>query len=119
MPESPRECLDLRLAQGLDPEKHFTQQKLISLVDRGETFRVEDIGSSRFEIYDSLSKVHSLFVTLSNNPQLVEFGFVLNWDQLTPEEQRAKYSKYACHELNYFLLSEGSRRSSKRSFCRT
>lgn len=103
LPESPRECLDLRLTQGLDPEKHFTQQKLISLVDRGETFRVEDISSSRFEIYDSLSKVHSLFVTLSNNPQLVEFGFVLNWDQLTPEEQRAKYSKYACHELNYFL----------------
>ena len=43
-------------------------------------------------------------VTLSNNPNLVEFGFVLNWDQMKPEEKRAKYSKYACHELNYFLL---------------
>ena len=28
----------------------------------------------------------------------------MNWDQLKPEEKRAKYSKYACHELNYFLL---------------
>ena len=45
-----------------------------------------------------------LMVTLSNNPNLVEFGFILNWDQMKPEEKRAKYSKYACHELNYFLF---------------
>ena len=104
LPESARSCVDLRLAQGLDPAKHFTQQKQISVVDQGETFRVEDITTARFELYDSLAKVHALMVTLSSNPNLVEFGFLLNWDQLKPEEKRAKYSKYACHELNYFLL---------------
>ncbi|MHB8861931.1 MAG: hypothetical protein ACYC6N_05975 [Pirellulaceae bacterium] len=104
LPESERSCVDLRLARGLDPQQHFTQQKLVSLVAAGETFRVEDITTTRFEIYDSLAKVYALMVTLSSNPHLVEFGFLTNWDQLKPEEQRANYSKYACHELNYFLL---------------
>ena len=104
LPESARSCEDLRLARGLDPERHFTQQKQISVVDQGGTFRVEDITTARFELYDSLAKVHALMVTLSNNTNLVEFGFILNWDQLNPEEKRTKYSKYACHELNYFLL---------------
>ncbi len=104
LPESERRCADLRLAQGLDPDKHFTQQKLVTVVAQGETFRLEDITTSRFELYDSLAKIQALMVTLSNNPPLVEFGFLLNWDQLKPEEQRGKYSKYACHELNYFLF---------------
>ncbi|MHB8865606.1 MAG: hypothetical protein ACYC6N_24785, partial [Pirellulaceae bacterium] len=104
LPEAPRSCVDLRLASGLDPAKHFTQQKQISIVDQGETFRVEDITTARFELYDSLTKVHALMVTLSNNPSLVEFNFILNWDQLKAEEKRAKYSKYACHELNYFVF---------------
>jgi len=42
-------------------------------------------------------------VTLSNNPQLIEFGFLMNWPNLKPAEQRAQYSKYACHELHFFL----------------
>ncbi len=104
LPESPRQCIDLRLANGLDPAQHYTQQKQISAIDQGETFRVEDITTARFELYDSLAKVHALLVTLSNNSQLVEFGFIVNWDQLKPEEKREKYSKYACHELNYFLM---------------
>ena len=49
---------------------------------------MEDITTARFELYDSLTKVHALMVTLSNNPNLVEFGFILNWDQLKPEEKR-------------------------------
>ena len=40
---------------------------------------------------------------MSQNPTLVEFGFILNWDQMKPEEKREKYSTYACHELNFFL----------------
>ncbi len=103
LPESPRQCTDLRLADGLNPQRHYTQQKSVSVVDRDATFTLADISSARLETYDSLAKVHALFVTLSNNPTLVEFAFVLQWDQLTPEEKRSKYSKYACHELNLFI----------------
>ena len=41
--------------------------------------------------------------TLSSDPKLVQFGFVLNWHNLKPDEKQAKYSEFACHELNYFL----------------
>src|SRR6185436_17676481 len=42
----------------------------------------------------------------SDLPKLIEFGFVLNWPKLKPEEQRTQYSKYACHELNFFLFKK-------------
>ncbi|MCA9154156.1 MAG: hypothetical protein KDA38_05190, partial [Planctomycetales bacterium] len=97
---------DLRLADGLDPDKHFTQQKQTSVIQPGEEFVLPDITSSRFELYDSLRRVHSLYVTLSNNPNLVEFNFVLNWPKLTPDEKRSKYSQYASHELHFFLAQK-------------
>jgi hypothetical protein len=103
LPEVPGEPNDLRLAGGLDPAKHYAQQKEITAVDARASFVLGDITSSRFETYDSLAKVYGLYVTLSGDAKLVEFGFVTGWPDLKPEEKRAKYSKYACHELNYFL----------------
>ena len=97
---------DLRLVNGLDRTKHFTQQKRISVVAANDTFVLDDITSSRFEAYDSLAKVYALYATLSGDPKLVEFGFVLNWPDMKPEEKRAKYSQYASHELNYFLAQK-------------
>ena len=72
-------------------------------MDAKQPFVVADINSSRFELYDTLARVYSLYVTLRGDAKLVEFGFVANWPNLKPEEKRARYSKYACHELNLFL----------------
>ncbi|MFM9962327.1 MAG: hypothetical protein ACKV2Q_14030 [Planctomycetaceae bacterium] len=98
--------IDLRLANGLDPKKHFTQQKRISLVGAGQPFTLADIATSKFEAYDSLARVYLLFTTLTHDPKLAEFSFILNWPKLKPEEQKEKYSKYACHELNVFLAKK-------------
>ena len=98
--------VDLRLANGLDPKKHFTQQKRISLVGAGQPFTLADIATSKFEAYDSLARVYLLFTTLTHDPKLAEFSFLLNWPKLKPEEQKEKYSKYACHELNVFLAKK-------------
>ncbi len=103
LPPAPRKFVDLRLHNGLNPQEHFTQQKLISIVGQNQTLTLNDISTSRFDSYDSLAKVHALMMTLSGNATLVEFNFILNWDQLTPEQKREKYSKYACHELHLFL----------------
>ena len=103
LPEGERNFLDLRLPLGLDPAQHFTQQKSIEVVGQDQAFTLSDIRTARFENYDSLDKVYALMVTLSGNPALVEFGFILNWDQLQPEEKREKYSTFACHELSFFL----------------
>ncbi|GDY07085.1 hypothetical protein LBMAG52_05710 [Planctomycetia bacterium] len=98
--------IDLRLANGLDPKKHFTQQKRISLVGAGQPFTLADIATSKFEAYDSLARVYLLFTTLTHDPKLAEFSFLLNWPKLKPEEQQEKYSKFACHELNVFLAKK-------------
>ena len=98
--------IDLRLANGLDSQKHFTQQKQISLIGAGQPFTLADIATSKFEAYDSLARVYLLYTTLSRDPKLAEFSFILNWPKLKPEEQKEKYSKYACHELNVFLAKK-------------
>lgn len=99
----PAQKLDLRLAKGLDPSRHFIRVDRVSRLSPGDTFVVEDIVSTRFEIYDSLNKVFSLYQTLSPNPAWSEFRFLLNWDNLSSEEKQSLYAKYACHELNFFL----------------
>lgn len=104
--EQPMKFRDLRLAKGLEPEKHFTQQKQITIVKEGEKFELADIITSKFEAYDSLARVYGLYATLSRNAHLAEFSFLLEWPKLKPEEKQSKYSKYACHELNFFLFKK-------------
>jgi len=103
LPEKAPDYEDLRLIAGLDPAKHYTEQKRISVVPKGQQFVLPDITTSEFEAYDTLAKVYKLYVTLSGNATLVEFGFILRWPKLKPEEKSELYSKYACHELNLFL----------------
>jgi hypothetical protein len=103
LPESQLEPRDLRLLTGLDPAKHFTERKEVAIVFEDASVALEDVTTSALEIYDSLARVYALFSTLSSDPKLAEFGFVLGWPKLKPEEKRAKYSKYASHELNFFL----------------
>jgi hypothetical protein len=94
---------DLRLLVGFDPKDPFTEQKQVSVIGKGKTFRIADITSSQFEVYDSLTRVYGLYMTLSGNATLAEFQFVLRWPTLKDEEKREKYSKYACHELSFYL----------------
>jgi hypothetical protein len=98
--------LDLRLADGLDPKKSFTQQKQISVIKAGDTFAIPDITTSRVETFDHLARVYSLFVTLTGDARLAEFRFILNWPKLSGDEKRAAYAKHACHELNFLLLNK-------------
>jgi len=103
LPEVKPRFEDLRLAAGLDPAKHFAEKKQISVVKKGQKFTLDDITTSKLEAYDSLAKVYALYATLSRDPKLIEFGFILRWPKMKPEEKREMYSKYACHELNFFL----------------
>ncbi len=106
LPFADRRFLDLRLTHGFDPEKHFTQRKHISILKKADKFTLSDISTAKFEDYDSLTKVYDLYATLSGDAKLSEFRFILNWPTLKPEEKRAKYSEFACHELNFFLFKK-------------
>jgi len=103
LPEQKLAPRNLALIAGLDPAGTFAEKKQVSVIRKGGKLTLADIGSSGFEVYDTLAKVHKLYVTLSGNSDLVEFGFITGWDKLTAEQKREKYSKYACHELSFFL----------------
>ncbi len=106
LPEFESNQRDLRLIAGLDPAKHYTQQKKVTQLAAGETFEMADITSGRFDTYDSLRSVFSLYATMSGNSTLQKFRFALDWPKLSTEEKREKYSEFASHELNFFLYKK-------------
>jgi hypothetical protein len=101
-----RQYRDLRMARILEPEKHFSEQKLISVAEAGKPFVLENVRTSEMEVYDSLAKVHGLLSTLNTDATFKEFSFILAWPELEPAKKRELYSKYACHELSYFLYKK-------------
>jgi hypothetical protein len=98
--------VDLRLRHGLDPKSRFTLQKQVSIVTAKEPFTLADLAGSRFETYDSLARVYSLYATLCKDAKLAEFAFILTWPKLKPEEKRTLFSKHASHELHFFLAKK-------------
>ena len=103
LPEKPRQQVDRRLTQALDPQRHFAERRRIDFVEAGTSTVIEDVATSQVESYDSLASIHQLFQTLSGNPDLARFEFVLRWPELNDDEQRKLYSEHACHELHFFL----------------
>jgi hypothetical protein len=106
LPEVPANFVDLRLRNGLSPDRHYTQQKQVTIAEGAKLFQIPDVAASRFEIYDSLAKVYALYATLSKDPKLAEFAFLLRWPKMKVEEKRTHYSKHACHELHFFLMQK-------------
>jgi hypothetical protein len=107
LPEVATKPLDLRLdeKQALDPKQHYTEQKQIGALTNGQKLTLVG-GTPRLELYDSVARVYRLYMTLNNDPKLVEFSFILNWPKMKMEEKQAKYSEFACHELNFFLAKK-------------
>ncbi len=106
LPETKTVPIDLRLAKTLDPAKHFTERKQVSVLEGNQNFEIADIGTSTIEPYDTLAKAYALFATLSGNANLAEFNFITRWPSLKPEEKREFYSKYASHELSFFVFKK-------------
>jgi hypothetical protein len=106
LPEVPTKFTDLRLARNLDPAKPFTQRKEVTVLEKGKTLTLADILTSELESYDTLGSIHALFTTLSGDPTLAKFAWVLQWPSLKDEDKLSKYSEFACHELNFFLAKK-------------
>jgi len=94
---------ELRLAAGLDPAKTFSEQKLITDLQAKGSLTIADVATARFEICDTVAKAYRLLATLGPNPTLEEFSFIANWPDLDQAQKRQQYSKYSCHELDFFL----------------
>ena len=107
LPEAPVVRRELRMVSDLDPKKVYSEQKRMTVVDAGKAFELADATTSRLRVLDDLRDIHDLLLTLKENPTLREFEFILDWPGMKDDEKREKYSKYACHELNFFLLQKG------------
>ena len=75
VPGAEPEFLDLRLKNALVPEKHFSEQKNISVVATGETVNVAEISTARVEVYDSLKSPTAAFYG-QPGCQSAKFGFI-------------------------------------------
>ncbi len=107
LPEVATAFRDLRLTRNLDPSKRFAEAREVKRLAPGETLTMADVLASDVALYDSLASVHSLLKALLDDPasekNLEKFQWLLQWPKLGDDEKRAKYSEFACHELNFFL----------------
>ncbi|MDB4779195.1 hypothetical protein OAG23_00445, partial [bacterium] len=103
LPDRETKLRDLRLLKALDQKRHFTEQERVTLLKKGDVLKLPDLVNAEFEVFDHLGSIHRYFLTLSENKTLREFEFITKWSSLTEEEKNDKYSKYACHELSFFL----------------
>ncbi len=106
LPEWETNFADLRLLSGLDPERHFVQQKQISVLKPGIELEIDDFASSQFESYSGLNAVYALLATLNPDANFQKFGFIRQWSTFDQQRKRELYSEFACHELNFFLFKK-------------
>ena len=104
--ETPLQSEDLRLRANLSSKKHFTEQSQITTVAQKGTFKLNDLTTSKFEVFDSLQRVFDLYTTLTKNSKLAKFNFITRWNKLSKKEKTAKYCKFASHELHFFLYKK-------------
>ncbi len=113
-PAKKLETKDMRMAKTLDPARHFIEVKKISTMKPGDKLEIKDFASARYEVYDTVGKLFNLYAAIAAAPapgcppadsdgRLAEFSFLKNWGRLGDEAKLEKYSKFACHELSFFL----------------
>ena len=103
LPSAELKRKELRMVRELDPDKPFSEQKLFTSLAKGERFKLAGVTTSKVQAYDSLARAYGLLSSLSEDSNLAKFGFILDWPGLKPAEKQAKYSEFACHELNFFI----------------
>ncbi|KAF2069014.1 hypothetical protein CYY_009667 [Polysphondylium violaceum] len=95
---------DTKLTSSLDASKHYKQDKLITTVQPNQSFEIVNVASSKYTVYDTLDKALSLLKTIVGEQfNLKEFSFIGDWSTMTLEQKKEKFSKYTCHELNFFI----------------
>lgn len=103
LPQPALQKRDLRLTRHLDPAKPFVLSKQVTALAPGQTLALSEMNAAEVELYDSIASVYALYMTLSSDATLQKFAWITRWPELSEAEKRAKYSEFACHELNFFL----------------
>ena len=102
LPDAPVPTIDRRLAQALDPNQSFKEEKVVQILQPGQSVTLPITPYFRYELLDAISRAFRILVAAGAR-DLEPFEFITRWPKLTREEKLDYYSRYACHELNYFL----------------
>ncbi|KAG0300551.1 hypothetical protein BGZ98_009091 [Dissophora globulifera] len=100
-----------RTGINLDPTQKVTPADGVSEHDSASvTLSSNGSSSSAVKVINSVSQVYDLMLTLlsaeDGKQTLRKFGFITDWDRLSIESKKQKYSKWNCHELNLFLAKK-------------
>ncbi|MGL4948145.1 MAG: hypothetical protein ACRC42_02045, partial [Mycoplasma sp.] len=101
---------DWRMKSELKNEKHYCELRKIHFLNSADTannkFKINDLTSIDFKIFDSIQKYSSLLQLIMPNEiknQFEEFTFLTKFDEWNHLDKLEKLSKYFSHELNIYL----------------
>ncbi|KAF9179501.1 hypothetical protein BGZ51_006867 [Haplosporangium sp. Z 767] len=96
----------------LDPRLHAISSSSSSSSSDAASITLASNGSSPSDvrIINSVSQVYDLMLTLleseDQKKSLSKFAFIVDWNRLSDENKKDRYSKWNCHELNLFLYKK-------------
>lgn len=98
---------DIRLAKSAEPDVHVTELKHVVTLRPGNDWSTLD-RSAQVEPFDTVGKVFRVYSALleQQGVSLRDFEFLARWPALSKEEKCSLYSKFACHEVNFFLYTK-------------
>src|SRR5688500_11838993 len=88
---------------GLNQNKNNSRQDRMTLLEKDVPFEFKDALTATWQSVGNLAAAHSLLSNLSGNATLAEFSWLVTWPDLGPAKRSELYSKYASHELHFFL----------------
>ena len=103
LPASEASPRDLRLRLALDPAGHFAEDRRAAAAPAGAPIVVEDVRTGKVELIATLERARGLLQLLGAGNALQELAFLCAWSSFDDATKRARYGKYACHEVHLFL----------------
>lgn len=97
---------DQRLPKAFQADQHLAQRQRVEILSGEKSTSLGDPATRRLQVYTTLADVFQLYSTLVQDAEFEKFRFITRWPELTDAEQRAKYSEFACHELDLFLYTK-------------
>ena len=91
------------LPKALPAAQHFLEDRRIEFVTAGAEVTIDASAAQELEVYDTLAGAFQLFTTISKDPSLQQFAFLLEWPSLSRDRKLELYGEHACHELHFFL----------------
>jgi hypothetical protein len=102
---------DISHSTAMSIEKSYNEVRSTKCLEKYESYMINDIASTDFQLIDSLEKVAlviRILLKLENKEvkHLDEFEKLLKWNTMNEEQKKKMTSRYSSHELNLFVYKK-------------